>query len=56
MQMLQASTRATIPNWKQANGIYTFEQLKKLALALDTSMDYLAGLTDEKKPYPRRNG
>ena len=35
---------------------YTFEQLKKLALALDTSMDYLAGLTDEKKPYPRRNG
>ena len=34
---------------------YTFEQLKKIALALDTSMDYLAGLTDEKKPYPRRN-
>ena len=32
---------------------YTFEQCKRIALALDTSMDYLAGLTDEKKPYPR---
>ena len=26
---------------------------RRVALALDTSMDYLAGLTDEKKPYPR---
>ena len=35
---------------------YTFEQCRKIAIALDTSMDYLAGLTDEKKPYERRNG
>ena len=33
---------------------YTFEQCRKIAIALDTSMDYLAGLTDEKKPYPRK--
>mgnify|MGYP002965574445 CR=1 FL=1 len=32
---------------------YTYTQLRSLALALDTSMDYLAGLTNEKKPYPR---
>ena len=32
---------------------YTFEQCRRIALALDTSMDYLAGLTDTKKPYPR---
>ena len=32
---------------------FTFEQCRKLAIALDTSMDYLAGLTDEKKPYPK---
>jgi len=32
----------------------TFEQCKRLALALDTSMDYLADLTDEKKPYERK--
>ena len=31
----------------------TFEQCRRLALALETSMDYLAGLTDEEKPYSR---
>ncbi len=34
---------------------FTFEQCRKLALALDTSMDYLAGLTNDKNPYPRSN-
>jgi len=32
----------------------TFEQCKRIAIALDTSMDYLAELTDEKKPYKRK--
>jgi len=31
----------------------TFEQCRRIALALETSMDYLSGLTDETKPYPR---
>lgn len=31
----------------------TFEQCKRLALVLGTSMDYLAGLTDVEEPYPR---
>ena len=31
----------------------SFEQCRKIAVALNTSMDYLAGLTNEKKPYPR---
>ncbi len=30
------------------------ETLKKIALILDTSIDYLLGITDEVKPYPRR--
>lgn len=30
----------------------SFEQCKRLAVALETSMDYLAGLTDETAPYP----
>ena len=34
---------------------YTFEQCKRIALALNTSMDYLAGLTDVEDPYPRSN-
>ena len=31
----------------------SFEQCRRVALALDTSMDYLAGLTDDPRPYPR---
>ena len=31
----------------------SFEQCRRIALALETSMDYLAGLTEEEKPYPR---
>ena len=27
--------------------------LKKLAIIFDTSIDYLLGLTNERKPYPR---
>lgn len=31
----------------------SFNECEQLAIALDTSMDYLAGLTDVKDPYPR---
>ncbi|MCI8328757.1 MAG: helix-turn-helix transcriptional regulator [Oscillibacter sp.] len=31
----------------------SFEQCRRIALALDTSMDYLAGLTNDPSPYPR---
>lgn len=30
------------------------EVMEKLALYYGTSVDYLMGLTNEKKPYPRR--
>ena len=30
------------------------ETLKNLSLILDASIDYLLGLTDEIKPYPRK--
>lgn len=55
MQMLTGIDQSDYSKLETGKRYYTFEQLKKLALALDTSMDYLAGLTDEKKPYPRRN-
>lgn len=35
---------------------YTFEQCRRIALALGTSMDYLAGITDDPRPYPRGKG
>ena len=56
MQMLTGidqSDYSTIENGKR---YYTFEQCRRIALALDTSMDYLAGLTDEESPYPRSLG
>lgn len=31
----------------------TLEQCKRLAILYDTSMDYIAGLTDERTPYPK---
>ena len=31
----------------------SFEQCRRLAIVLDTSMDYLAGLTDDPRPYAR---
>ena len=41
-------------NYETGKRYLTFEQCKRIAVALETSMDYLAGLTDEKKPYPRK--
>lgn len=40
---------------KIENGVryMTLEQCKRLALILDTSMDYLAGITNNPKPYER---
>lgn len=32
---------------------YSFEQCRMIALAMNTSMDYLAGLTDRKEPHKR---
>ena len=49
MQMLTGIDQSDYSKLETGKRYYTFEQLKKLALALDTSMDYLAGLTDEKK-------
>ncbi len=31
----------------------TIDQCKRLAILFETSMDYIAGLTDEKNPYER---
>ncbi len=54
MQMLTGIDQSDYSKLETGKRYYTFEQLKKIALTLDTSMDYLAGLTDEKKPYPRK--
>ena len=53
MQFLTGIDQSDYSKIENGKRYYTFEQCKRIALALDTSMDYLAGLTDEKKPYPR---
>lgn len=53
MQMLTGIDQSDYSKLESGKRNYTFEQCKRIALALDTSMDYLAGLTDEQKPYPR---
>ena len=52
MQMLTGIDQSDYSKLESGKRNYTFEQCKRIALALDTSMDYLAGLTDEQKPYP----
>ncbi|MBR1969948.1 MAG: helix-turn-helix transcriptional regulator [Clostridia bacterium] len=54
MQMLTGIDQSDYSKLENGKRYFTFEQCRKLAKALDTSMDYLADLTDEKKPYPRK--
>ena len=53
MQMLTGIDQSDYSKLENGKRYYTFEQCRKLAIALDTSMDYLVNLTDEKRPYPR---
>ena len=53
MQLLTGIDQSDYSKIESGKRYMTFEQCKRIALALDTSMDYLAGLTDEKKSYPR---
>ena len=52
MQILTGIDQSDYSKLEQGKRQFTFEQCKRIAAALQTSMDYLAGLTDEKKPYP----
>ena len=53
MQMKTGINQSDYSKIENGKRYYTFEQCKRIALALDTSMDYLAGLTDVEEPYPR---
>ena len=53
MQMLTGIDQSDCSKIETGRRNMTFEQCRRIALALETSMDYLAELTDESKPYPR---
>ena len=54
MQMLTGIDQSDYSKIESGTRYYTFEQCRRIAIALGTSMDYLAELTDEKKPYPKK--
>lgn len=54
MQMLTGIDQSDYSKIESGKRYCTFEQCRKIAIALDTSMDYLAELTDEKQPYPKK--
>ena len=53
MQHLTGIDQSDYSKIENGKRYYTFEQCKRIAIALDTSMDYLAGLTNTPIPYPR---
>jgi transcriptional regulator with XRE-family HTH domain len=53
MQLLTGIDQSDYSKLESGKRYFTFEQCRRIAQALGTSMDYLAGLTDEKEPYPR---
>ena len=56
MQMMTGIDQSDYSKIESGKRYYSFEQCKRIAIALNTSMDYLAGLTDEVRPYPRKSG
>ena len=56
MQMLTGIDQSDYSKIETGRRNMTFEQCRRIALALETSMDFLAGLTDESAPYPRKSG
>lgn len=54
MQLLTGIDQSDYSKIESGKRHYTYEQCKRIAIALNTSMDYLAGLTDNPAPYPRK--
>ena len=52
MQMLTGIDQSDYSKIETGKRNMTFEQCRRIAVALETSMDYLAGLTDDPRPYP----
>lgn len=54
IQMMTGIDQADYSKIENNKRYPTVEQAKRLAIALETSTDYIFELTDEDKPYPRQ--
>lgn len=55
VQMDTGISQSMISKYEKGELLPTTENLIILSKYYDTSMDYLMDLTDEEKPYPRKN-
>ena len=53
MQMLTGIDQSNYSKIETGKRTWTIDQCRRIAIALDTSMDYLLGRTDDPRPYPR---
>jgi len=51
IQMVTGIDQSDYSKIENGHRYLTIEQAKRLAIALNTSVDYLVGLTDNPKPY-----
>lgn len=54
MQMLTGIDQSDYSKIENGKRYMTVEQCKRIAVVLETSTDYLLGLTDVTEPYPRK--
>ena len=54
VQMDTGISQSTISKYESGEAVPTVDNLMMLAKYYNTSPDYLMDLTDEKKPYPRK--
>lgn len=54
MQQLTGIDQSDYSKIESGKRYMTIEQCKRLAVVLGTSADYLLGLTDDPKPYSKR--